>query len=244
MSKTINNGIPFVPENTIDPAAGLNLSLNDIDALLQLRVVTFGLTMPPAGVEGERHIVGVGATGDWAGQDNKMARYLDSAWHFYDAYYCAYDGALWTFDGSGWFEAGSAGALNDLADVTITTPSDGEGLVYNGSVWVTRGVLKPSGDTITDITITRYAETIAAATTTIDRADGGIQTLTLTADSALTWALNNGEKIHLYLTPSGFSVTDWGVTHWMTDVPTLATENMIVVEKVSGNIYARDGGSR
>jgi hypothetical protein len=92
--------------------------------------------------------------------------------------------------------------------------------------------------------ITRYRETIAASTTAIDRADGGIQTLTLTTDSALTWTLNEGEKIQLYLTPAGFNITDWGVTYWMTDVPTLATENMIVVEKVGGNIYAWDGGSR
>ena len=92
--------------------------------------------------------------------------------------------------------------------------------------------------------ITRYRETIAAATTTIDRADGGIQTITLAADSALTWTLNDGEKIQLYLTPGGFNITGWGVTHWMTDVPTLATENMVVVEKVGGNIYAWDGGSR
>jgi hypothetical protein len=92
--------------------------------------------------------------------------------------------------------------------------------------------------------ITRYRETIATATTTIDRAGGGIQTLTLTADSALTWTLNNGEKIQLYLTPAGFNVTGWGVTHWMTAVPTLATENMIVVEKVGGSIYAWDGGGR
>lgn len=99
-------------------------------------------------------------------------------------------------------------------------------------------------DELDGVTIKRFAETIAAATTTIDRAGGGIQTLTLDADSSLTWTLNNGEKIQLYLTPGGFNITDWGVTHWMTDVPTLATENMIVVEKVGGNIYAWDGGSR
>lgn len=95
------------------------------------------------------------------------------------------------------------------------------------------------------VVIKRFSETVATVvTTTIDRADGGIQTLTLTADSALTWVINNGEKIQLYLTPAGFNVTGWGVTHWMTDVPTLATENMVVVEKVGGNIYAWDGGSR
>jgi hypothetical protein len=106
------------------------------------------------------------------------------------------------------------------------------------------GLLPTSGGTLLDAEITRYSETIAAATTTIDRADGGIQTLTLTADSALTWTINNGEKIQLYLTPAGFNVTNWGVTYWMTGVPTLSTENMIVVEKVGGNIYAWDGGSR
>lgn len=100
-------------------------------------------------------------------------------------------------------------------------------------------------DELDGVTIKRFAETVATATTTaIDRADGGIQPLTLTVDSALTWTLNNGEKIQLYLTPAGFNITDWGVTYWMTDVPTLATENMIVVEKVGGNIYAWDGGSR
>lgn len=99
-------------------------------------------------------------------------------------------------------------------------------------------------ETLDGVTLKRFAETVAAATTTIDRADGGIKTLTLTADSALTWALNNGEKIQLYLTPAGFNITDWGVSYWMTDVPTLATENMIVVEKVGGSIYAWDGGSR
>lgn len=85
MSTTINNGIPFVPENTNDPAAGLNLSINQIDALLQTRVHSVGANTPPAGVEGQRHIVGIAPTGVWAGQANKLARYLDGAWTFYDA---------------------------------------------------------------------------------------------------------------------------------------------------------------
>ena len=32
---SVNNNIPFVPENTIDPAAGLNEAIKAIDALLQ-----------------------------------------------------------------------------------------------------------------------------------------------------------------------------------------------------------------
>jgi len=87
MTNSINNGIPFVPENTIDPAAGLNLSINVIDALLQCRVLTVGDNALPVSeaAEGDRYIVGTTPTGDWAGQANKLARYLDAGWHFYDA---------------------------------------------------------------------------------------------------------------------------------------------------------------
>ena len=82
---TINNAIPFVPENTTDPAAGLNLSLNQIDALLQTRVHSVGANTPPAGVEGQRHIVGTAPTGAWVGQANRLARFLNAGWQFYDA---------------------------------------------------------------------------------------------------------------------------------------------------------------
>ena len=104
MSNTINNSIPFVPENTIDPAAGLNIALNTIDALLQVLVQTVGANTPPAGVEGARHIVGTAPTGAWAGQANKLARFLDGVWRFYDARYVvnAADGALYVRSGSVW----------------------------------------------------------------------------------------------------------------------------------------------
>src|SRR5690606_18524327 len=74
---TPNTGIPYVPENTQDPAAGLNLALNVIDALLQTAVIDMGQTAPPVSPsDGDLHIVGTGATGAWAGQDNNLARYV------------------------------------------------------------------------------------------------------------------------------------------------------------------------
>ena len=108
MPDTINNAIPFVPENTIDPAAGLNLSLNTIDALLQVLVQTVGANTPPVGVEGQRHIVGTTPTGAWAGQANKLARYLDAAWEFYDARYAmnAADGRLYVRSAATWVAYG------------------------------------------------------------------------------------------------------------------------------------------
>lgn len=87
MTDTVNNAIPFVPENTIDPAAGLNESLVIIDRLLQLSVLTVGDTAPPGSpTEGDRHIVGASATGAWSGHDGELAQYIDSAWSFSDAY--------------------------------------------------------------------------------------------------------------------------------------------------------------
>lgn len=77
MTNTVNNSIPFVPENTTDPAAGLNLSLYIIDMLLNLSVETIGDNTPPATpVDGARYIVGTAATGLWAGQANKLAMWV------------------------------------------------------------------------------------------------------------------------------------------------------------------------
>lgn len=83
---SVNNSIPFVPENTIDPAAGLNESINAIDALLQVRVLSVGSNTPPGSpADGDRYVVGTAPTGAWAGQANKLARWLDSTWTFFDA---------------------------------------------------------------------------------------------------------------------------------------------------------------
>lgn len=83
---TANNNIPLVPENTIDPAAGLNESLNVIDALLQCRVLTVGTNAPPVTpASGSRFIVGTAPTGAWGGRAGKLARWLDGRWSFFDA---------------------------------------------------------------------------------------------------------------------------------------------------------------
>lgn len=130
MTNSINNAIPFVPENTIDPAAGLNDAINTIDVLLQLAVTSVGANTPPAGVEGQRHIVGTAPTGAWAGQANKIARYLDAAWNFYDARYALSlaDGQIYVRTGSTWAAYASAftggtltSALNEAPIVTLAS---------------------------------------------------------------------------------------------------------------------------
>ena len=124
MTDTINNGIPFVPENTIDPAAGLNLSLNTVDALLQVLVQSVGVNTPPAGVEGQRHIVGTAPTGPWAGQANRMARFLDGAYQFFDARYAlnAADGRLYLRSGATWASLPLDGDISSAIAAHIAAP--------------------------------------------------------------------------------------------------------------------------
>lgn len=110
MSNSPNRGIPYVPENTIDPAAGLNLSIDVIDALLQTAVISMAETEPPGTqAEGDLYIVageGGTATGAWAGHENDLARWVEEGdfWQFYTAgdqvamVLNRADGRLYSFD--------------------------------------------------------------------------------------------------------------------------------------------------
>lgn len=157
MSNTINNGIPFVPENTIDPAAGLNLALNTIDALLQLLVITVGANTPPTGVEGNRHIVGTSPTGAWSGQANKLARFLDGAWHFYSARYAlnVADGLWYVRSASTWapLAGGGGGEANTASNIGagqgVFASKVGVDLRFKSLVAGTNVSLSADGNTIT-----------------------------------------------------------------------------------------------
>lgn len=77
--------IPDIPENTNDPAAGLNLALRILKPILARTVISMTTTSPPGSPSnGDRYIVPAGATGAW----NSMAGYL--------AEYFA-EGARWDF---------------------------------------------------------------------------------------------------------------------------------------------------
>lgn len=118
---TVNNAIPFVPEDTIDPAAGLNISINTVDALLQVLVVSVGLNTPPGSpTNGARYIVGTSPAGAWTGQANKLARWLDGAWQFFDARYALNydDGMFYVRAASTWASAPLPANVQALAGLT------------------------------------------------------------------------------------------------------------------------------
>jgi hypothetical protein len=151
---TPNTGIPYVPENTQDPAAGLNLALNVIDALLQTAVINMSLTAPPGSPsDGDLYIVASGATGAWAGQDNNLARYVAEGdfWQFYEAGTNVHvvlnldDGGLYAWTGSTWAPAvagagsGTVTSVDVSADTSIAEVFDTSGgpVTSSGSVSIT-----------------------------------------------------------------------------------------------------------
>lgn len=100
-------------------------------------------TAPPGSpVDGEAYLVKATATGAWTGQDGKIALYISTAWDFMTPtegmmLYVADEDIRIQYNGTVWatFGGGSV-ALDDLTDVTITAPSNGQVLKYNGSAWV------------------------------------------------------------------------------------------------------------
>ena len=99
---------------------------------------------------------------------------------------------------------GGGGALDDLTDVTITTPATGAALVYNGSAWVDGQIDLADSDAVTGVlpdaniasTIARVSE-VAASYQPLDTDLSAIAALTSAADKvpyatgAGTWAVTD-----------------------------------------------------
>lgn len=123
-----NTGIPYVPENTLDPAAGLNAAIDHIDALLQTRVISMALTTPPGtSSDGDLYIVAAPASGDWAGQAGNLARFVQEGlfWQFFTAgaqvrlVLNIADGQLYAFD-----QASSPGEWSAIAPGMVFQTDD------------------------------------------------------------------------------------------------------------------------
>lgn len=208
MSNSISNSIPFVPENTTDPASGLNLAIDKIDVLLQLAVLGVE-TAPPSGpVDGDRYIVGDSATGDWSGEDGKIARYVATGdfWDFHEARFAfnMTDGLLYINSiGFGWMplqsfpvidESGTALTLSEqhigkwlyasnVSGLTLTIPEDDSSLTWPDSVEI-----KGSGTPVTVAGETSAVVIEYAAGLTNITLDGG--SFSLKRIAANTWSLS------------------------------------------------------
>lgn len=106
------------------------------------------MTAPPASsADGDRYIVGSGATGDWAGWDLNVALWTDGAWLRLPPRtgwraWVEDEGLLLVYDGSGWVGTTPA-ALQNLALLGLGTTADASNAFsakLNAALWTAKTV--------------------------------------------------------------------------------------------------------
>jgi hypothetical protein len=99
-----------------------NEALLQLDALFFARFLDRDLSTPPAlPTDGDTYLVHAPATGDWTGQDGRIAYAVDGGWRFYAPFtglaaYVVDEAHLLVFDGTAWVDYAS---ILDLANVPL-----------------------------------------------------------------------------------------------------------------------------
>lgn len=215
---TPNCGIPYVPEGTLDPAAGLNLSLDVVDALIQTAVESMLLTAPPGSpADGEAYIPASPATGAWAGLEDYLVRYRTEG-AFWQSYAPGTqvrlvtnndDGILyrWSSEESSpaWVPASSSGGGSaDQADIGLFFPGGpptssqllakyvaARAMTFAGNFAGAVGHVgtNPTGSFVMDVSVG------GAAAGTITVSTGGVFTFASTASAPV--AVASGDEIEI-----------------------------------------------
>ncbi len=123
MSDTLRFHLPLLAAAQAQKHVTHNEALLRLDALSSLTLKTRGLSAPPAASAGDCYLVGASATGDWSGQEGKIALWRDDAWHFFDAFeglsgFIEDEEALAIYSGGDWHIVGTV-----LADDTLLARS-------------------------------------------------------------------------------------------------------------------------
>ena len=129
MSNSPRIGLPYLDAAQAQKHVTMNEALARLDAIGAARAETIALASPPASsAEGDAHIVPSGASGAWAGQDGKLAVYLNGGWDFIvpwagwrlwvasESGFAAYDGIDWHLIGQ---PIAQGGAMTILRHVEI-----------------------------------------------------------------------------------------------------------------------------
>jgi hypothetical protein len=130
MAETSRLSLPLLEPAQAQKHVTVNEALLRLDALTQTVLAGIGGIVPPGSpADGEVHAVGSGATGAWAGQDNRLAVYLNGGWAFVTPQpgwrgWNASVGVPVTFDGLDWVEGAGAVAHSGAGFVHRTVETD------------------------------------------------------------------------------------------------------------------------
>ena len=131
MTQTTHLALPFIEAAQAQKHVTHNEALTLIDALAHLSVAARDVTTPPAAPnEGDRLLVGAGATGAFAGKSDQIATFLAGDWTFlaprpgWRAYVEA-ESLLLLYDGADWNDLGlSLRELQNLTQLGVGTAAD------------------------------------------------------------------------------------------------------------------------
>ncbi|MDA0307509.1 MAG: DUF2793 domain-containing protein [Proteobacteria bacterium] len=111
MSQTGRLGLPYIVTSQAQKEVTHNEALNRLDAFVTPIIIDIVTTPPGSPTVGDLYIVGAGGTGDFTGQENKVAQYQTGGWIFYtpfkwmDAVVESLDTRV-TYDGTTWVPFG------------------------------------------------------------------------------------------------------------------------------------------
>lgn len=134
MSETTKLRLPLLAAAQAQKHVTHNEALQKLDALLHLEVLDRHLAAPPANpADGDRYIVGAGASGAWAGEDGHVAAWQDGVWRFFEPQsgwraFVRDEATLYVKAEGGWVAVGGGGggALQNVTLLGLGTEADAE----------------------------------------------------------------------------------------------------------------------
>ncbi len=124
MFNTPRFGLPLLGAAQAQKHVTINEGLSRTDALASARVESRDIVAPPSQPkDGEAYIVGPAATGDWAGQDNDLALFLNGGWDFVTPWsgcvvWVEAERTSVTYDDGHWIAGRSGGAAGGAVTLT------------------------------------------------------------------------------------------------------------------------------
>ena len=140
--------LPYVLAAQAQKHVTHNEALRLLDGLVQLSVLDRDLTAPPGSpADGDRYIVGSGATGDWAGWDLNVALWTDGAWLRLPPRtgwraWVEDEGLLLVYGGASWIGT-TPTALQNMAMLGVGTTADGSNpfsAKLNAALWTAKTI--------------------------------------------------------------------------------------------------------
>lgn len=130
MTQTTHLALPLIDAAQAQKHVTHNEALAKIDALAHLAVSARLITPPASPAEGDRVLVGAGATGVFAGKEKQVAAFLAGGWSFLQPQigwrmYIAAESILLLYNGADWVDLGAGlRELQNLAHLGVGTTAD------------------------------------------------------------------------------------------------------------------------